>query len=99
MMYWVHLNIPPPRNNMMRIVLFICAALLFASYYFGDRVQIPGIHKVTTTHDSYLLGVLETLFLACWLDKIWGASYYFGVINSMIRASYYFSCVVPLVDR
>ena len=25
---------------MMRVVLFICIALLFASYYFGDRVQI-----------------------------------------------------------
>ena len=31
---------PLPPNNMMRVVLSIRGVLLFASYYFGDRVQI-----------------------------------------------------------
>ena len=39
---------PPPNNNnnMRRVVLFICVVLLFVPYYFGDRVQIPGIKKL-----------------------------------------------------
>uniref|UniRef100_A0A7S1N887 Uncharacterized protein n=1 Tax=Eutreptiella gymnastica TaxID=73025 RepID=A0A7S1N887_9EUGL len=29
--------------NTMRIVLFICVVLLFASYYFGDSIQITHV--------------------------------------------------------
>ena len=36
---------PAPPNTMTRVVLLICAVPVFALYYFGDGVQIPGIKK------------------------------------------------------
>ena len=37
-------TVPRP-NSRMRVALFICIALLFASYYFADRVYIPGTKR------------------------------------------------------